>query len=114
MEQSGVVNIMGTLAFRDSSLTVTIDDQLVNVGYFSYLRISADVFVPSDRTVLLSDGIKMGQILYLECTGGAWQLFDNQTLNHVNTSGTRNFAEGDTIQLIWNGTTWLENHFSDN
>jgi hypothetical protein len=113
--QDGTVSIRGSLAFRDSSLVLTSDNQSVNVGSLSYLRIKSNSFAMGDRTALLSDGVAMGQILYLECTGGEWELFDNQVSpNNVNTSGPRTFTEGDTIQLLWNGTVWLEIHYSNN
>lgn len=112
---NGAVQITGSLAFRDSSLMVTADDQLVTIGTLSYLRITSNTFVDADRTLILSGGTMMGQILYLECVDGSWQLFDNQSFpNNVNTAGTRNFDPGDIIQLMWNGVNWLEVHFSDN
>jgi hypothetical protein len=112
---NGTVQITGSLAFRDSSLMVTADDQLVTVGSLSYLRIASNTFIETDRTLRLSAGTIMGQILYLECVDGAWQLFDNQSFpNNVNTEGTRNFDPGDMIQLIWNGVHWLEVHYSHN
>ena len=107
----GTVNIRGSLAFRDSSFQVTSDDQNVNVGALSYLRIEADVFTAATRTVLLSNGLVMGQILFLECTGGSWEL---QDFNNLEIQNTRTFSEGDTMQLLWNGTKWLELHYSDN
>ena len=61
--QDGTVSIRGSLTFRDSSLVLTSDNQSVNVGSLSYLRIKSNSFAMGDRTALLSDGVAMGQIL---------------------------------------------------
>ena len=33
---------------------------------------------------------------------------------NVNLQQTRELYGGDTLTLIWNGTTWLETNYSDN
>jgi hypothetical protein len=107
------MRVGGALSLKNEAETMTSDNQLITVGSRGYIRVASDTGSSSNRTALLSDGTASGQILYLECNcaAAAWELPD---AGNINLPATRTFNSGNVIQLLWNGTTWLEVHFSDN
>jgi hypothetical protein len=95
---------------------ITADNQLVTVGNSSYLRISSNSSPAFNRTIELSNGLVIGQLLYIECneaTGDAFEIFDG-AISNANTAGTISMGGGDMIQLMWNGTDWLQISYSNN
>lgn len=111
--KNGNMRVGGALSLKNGSEMILSDNQAVDVGGHGYIRIAALFAInASDRTVILSDGTAIGQILYLECSTNKWQLLDGTS--NTNLSEDHNFENGDMIQLVWNGTDWLEVHYSDN
>jgi hypothetical protein len=107
------MRVGGAFSLKNGAEAMTTDNQLITIGARGYIRVSSDTGIASNRTALLSDGTAPGQILYLECncTAAAWELPDS---GNINLPSTRTFNSGNIIQLLWNGTQWLEVHFSDN
>ncbi|MCB0689348.1 MAG: hypothetical protein KDC53_22575 [Saprospiraceae bacterium] len=104
---------MKALVFEYDSLVVNADNELVDMKSFSYLKIGATFDAdPNNRTVILANGSYTGQVLILQCIQNNWQLLDGTS--NVNLPANRVLSVSDTIQLIWNGSTWLETHFSNN
>ena len=110
-----VLDVNGGLSIEpNSSITLTADNQSVNVGDESYLRIASDNATSTNRTITLTDGLVTGQILFIECTSNAMEVADNAATNNTNTTITHAMGSGDVIQLIWNGTDWIEVSFANN
>jgi hypothetical protein len=100
-------------------MQITSDNQLLTISDTSapYIRIGSNTAAASSRTLLLSNGVDVGQTIVLECAcaAAAWELLDNPSpAGNVNLVSDRTFDKGNIIQLMWNGTDWLEVHFSDN
>lgn len=83
----------------------------------SYLRIESDNS-PSQRSIVLSSGLQVGQIIIIECiTAGGFdgiRIIDNVGTHNTNTEGTRDLYENDIIMMIWNGSAWTEIAYNDN
>jgi hypothetical protein len=119
------VMIDASLTLKHGSESIVSNNQQVNVGDRTYIRINVGNQFSQFPFVKLSDGNNIGQILILESTGfiSTWQLDDNSDditlpghfgIGNINLHENRILSSGDVIQLIWNGTEWLEMYFSDN
>ena len=107
----------GAIAVDDiGNIEITADNQVVTIGNSSYLRLSSNLSPASARTIVLSDGLVVGQIAFIECneTGiEGFEILDGAGSN-TNTTGTIAMGAGDMIQLMWNGTDWLQISYSNN
>lgn len=111
LQVNGAVSIL-----PNASTLVNANNFLITVGNNSYMRIGTND-VPANRAVVLSDGLQFGQLLMIECTAptpNGIRIVDNAAANNTNTSGNHDLQPGDVITLLWNGTDWLEQNFSDN
>ena len=111
------LHVNGALTLNDvGNVTITADNQVVTVGNSSYLRLSSDSNVSTSRTIVLTDGLEVGQILFIECneTGiDSFEIGDSASTN-TNTTGTIQMTSSDVIQLIWNGADWMQVSYSNN
>jgi hypothetical protein len=118
------MDIHGALSLRPrTTLTqgtvdpVTSNDFNYTVENRSYLRIDSDNS-PSQRAIVLSDGLQIGQIIVIECVavGGfnGIRIVDNVGTHNTNTNGTYDLYENDIIVMIWNGDAWTEVSYTDN
>lgn len=110
------VEVNGGFTLDDASVTANADNQIITVGNQSYLRINGNA-AATTRTLILSDGLAIGQILIIECasTGvNGIELPDNDATNNMNLVAARTMGPSDVIQLLWNGTFWAEMYFSNN
>ena len=101
------LDIDGAVAVRANAMNVTADNQAVTVGNRSYLKLTADG-APTSRTVTLSNGASEGQILIISVIGTGANGIELADSGNLNLSGTAQLDNGDTIQLIWDGTSWNE------
>lgn len=100
-----------TTLTQGTTTTINADNFDYIVHNRSYLRIDSDDS-PSDRSLVLSDGLQVGQIIIIECiaTGGfnGVRIVDNTGTHNTNTnSGTVDLYENDIIGMIWNGSDWI-------
>lgn len=90
----------------------------ITVGDRSYFRIASDGGSCSGlgcgvcggtvlRSVTLTNGQQVGQMLILECTSNEFRIADGGNIN-TDGLGCFNATANDIITFIWNGTTWLE------
>ncbi|HQW03057.1 MAG TPA: hypothetical protein PLR30_11295, partial [Saprospiraceae bacterium] len=111
------LHVNGAIAMDDiGNVEITGDGQAVTIGNSSYLRISSNASPASARSIVLSNGLVVGQIVFIECneTGvDEFEILDGAGSN-ANTSGTIAMGAGDMIQLMWNGTDWLQISYSNN
>jgi hypothetical protein len=118
------MDIHGALSLRPrttltqgTTVPVTSNNFNYTVENRSYLRIDSDNS-PSQRAIVLSDGLQIGQIIVIECVavGGfdGIRLIDNAGTHNTNTDGTRDLYENDTVIMIWNGDAWTELAYNDN
>jgi hypothetical protein len=109
------LHVNGALAILpNTGIVVNADNYNLTVGNESYIRLSGDGASAASRTITLSNGLAVGQILFIECTNNGVQIDDNVTTNNTNVNVVHTLAINDVIQLLWNGTDWLEVSFSDN
>lgn len=109
------LQVNGAVVLNDlNTANITVDGQTVTVGNSSYLRLTSTSGTANQRTIVLTNGLDIGQILMIECTSNAIEIADNAGTNNTNTAGTRAMGVGDVITLIWNGTDWLETSFTNN
>lgn len=108
------IDINGGLATRSSGsiVNLTADNQTVTVGDRSYIRLASDSAVAGDRTFILTQSTRDGHRLVLEWTGtNAAELVDDSAQsgggNH-RLSATWTPTQYDTLELISNGTDWVE------
>ncbi|MBK8547731.1 MAG: hypothetical protein IPL63_10215 [Saprospiraceae bacterium] len=112
---TGNANV-GGLTLNAGSVSVTSNDQIVNVGSGSYLKLSSNSTTATDRTIILSDGLTAGQILMIESTSTGANVFEilDGAGSNTNTTGTITMTSGDMIQLLWNGSDWLQVSYANN
>ncbi len=109
------LDVNGSFAISPNATNnITTDNQLVTVGNESYLRISSNNTTASSRTITLSNGLVAGHHLIIECFSNNIEVADNAGTNNTNTTITHAMGVGDVIEMIWNGSDWLELAFSDN
>ncbi len=112
------LDVNGALRLRPTTVALTADNQVVTVGDRSYIRLSSDNATAANRTFVLAQGAGAGHGLTLEWTGtNAGELVDDSAVsgggNH-RLSATWTPTQYDTLQLIWNGTDWIETSRSVN
>jgi hypothetical protein len=104
------------LTVNSSTVALTVDNQTVTVGSGSYLKLSSNTTTATDRTIILSNGVNTGQILFIESTSTSTNVFEilDGAGSNTNTTGTITMTSGDMIQLLWNGSDWLQVSYSSN
>ncbi len=111
------LHVNGALAVDDiGNIEVTSDNQTITIGNSSYLRLSSNLSPASARTIVLSDGLVVGQIVFIECNengSDAFEIIDGG-LSNTNLAATIAMTGGDIVQLMWNGTGWLQISYSNN
>jgi hypothetical protein len=107
------LDIDGAIATRPLLANVTVDNQVITVGNRSFIRVTSD-FLPTNRTITLTNGLQDGQqlILRISATGPNGVELDDTT--NMNLSGLAQLDDGDTLTLIWDGTQWFETGRSNN
>ncbi len=115
------LDVLGALSLRDDGTNVSInsDNQLVTIGNRGHIRLSSNdgTLNGSFRTITLSDGVVIGQLLIIEnadATSDAFEVADDPVNRNTNTSGNRQIDIGDIITLMWTGTFWNELSYADN
>jgi len=110
------LHVKGAIAFDSSAINIFIDNQYISVGNRGYLKLSSDSPTASSRTIVLSDGLAVGQLLIIECISpaNAIEVADNTVTNNTNMQSSRVLQQNDVVQLIWNGVDWLEMYYANN
>lgn len=108
------LQINGGLAVEPVTVSVTADNQLITVGDRTFLLLSSNSATANSRTLNLSNGLLVGQLLFLQCSAGAVEVQDNDAVSNSNLGATRALGVNDQLHLIWNGTSWLEVAFANN
>ncbi len=104
------VSVNGGIAIGTcDSITVTADNQAVTVGNNSTIFLNSNNSSAGNRTIILSNGLVMGQILFLvnidRDNNDGVQLLDN---SNTKLSGNISMNKDDTITLMWNGLDWIQ------
>ncbi len=112
------LDMEGALTIRQNAAptALTIDNQLLNVGNVGHFGLSSNTGVIGARTLTLSDGLVIGQLLIITNIGltGNFEVADDPVNRNTNTPGNRTINTGDVIVLIWGGNFWNEVSFGDN
>ncbi len=91
------------------SINVTSDNLAVTVGNNSTIFLKSDNGTPTSRTIVLSDGLIMGQLLILinidRDANDAVEVRDN---TNTKLNGNWQADKDDTLILMWNGLDWVE------
>jgi len=104
------------LSVNSGTVSLTVDNQTVTVGNSSYLKLSSNTTTATDRTIILSNGVNTGQILFIESTSTSTNVFEilDGAGSNTNTTGTITMTSGDMIQILWNGSDWLQVSYANN
>jgi hypothetical protein len=111
------LDVNGALTLRPAAaaLAVLVDNQLVDAGNRSYLRLNSNSTTATSRTLVLADGAQPGQLLYLEgantLNNAQCELLDT---GNVNLPANRTISYVDVLTLLWNGSQWLEVSYTNN
>ena len=89
-----------------ATVSVTSDGQTVTVSDNSFLMLDSDNSTATSRTVVLSDGLQTGQILIIECTGGAVEFLEG-TSNAQVSATPLTLNNNDTALFIWDSVDWI-------
>jgi hypothetical protein len=116
---NGTAYLNTTIIEEISDISLTSDNQVINVSDNTYLRLTSDSSIETSRTIRLSNGTAIGHLLMIECDEGSsgtegFEIIDEGTIWNTNTSGSFIMNSGDTALFIWNGTDWLLVRRSDN
>lgn len=97
---------------KPTTVSLTADNQSVSTTATSLIYLNSNNATAANRTFTLTAGID-GQQLQLACVANACELLDSGT---ANLSATWTAGVGDTLQLVYCGTTatWLETARSNN
>lgn len=102
------------LGYIPQTVTITTDNQVLNVTTKNYVILSSDNANANNRTVILSRGSVFGQQLIIEFIGAnTCQFTDDSTLSgggNLRIAGGFNMTSFDILGLIWNGVDWVQ-HF---
>jgi hypothetical protein len=116
--QQTSLHVNGGVVLEAASVTVTADNFLINVGNRSYLKVNSDFPTATGRTILLSDGLFIGQILYIEgaiTLGNQFEILEPTSNVQCGFPGTSLVMTlNDIAHFIWNGTDWLLVSYSGN
>jgi len=97
------------------SIEVTSDNFTVTVGNNSSIFLKSNNAAATNRTILLSNGLVMGQMLILvnidRDNNDGVELRDN---TNTKLSGNLQFGKDDTATLMWNGLDWIQLAFTNN
>lgn len=112
------LHVGGGFATTRTTVSLTADNQVVTTSNASYIALSSNNATATNRTFVLSQGSVAGHRLTLEWVGtNAGELVDDSAVsgggNH-RLSATWTPTQYDIIELIWNGTDWLELNRSTN
>ncbi|MBK8599631.1 MAG: hypothetical protein IPN80_02930, partial [Flavobacterium sp.] len=113
------MDVLGALTLRDdgSNIVLTIDNQLISVNGRGHIRLSSNDLVATNRTIGLSDGAVIGQLLIIENADSgldSFEVLDDAVNRNTNTSGSRAMGPGDIIMLMWTGNFWSEVSYANN
>lgn len=107
------LEVSGALTLTRTSLTAPANNSTVTVGDNSFLFITTPT--TGSSTIILSEGLKAGQLLFIMCTGGAGTIsLTDSTSNVLLSSSPYAMGSTDTIFLIYNGASWVEVSRSNN
>lgn len=94
------------IAPRGITFTATTDNFPVTIDNESYIRVSqTGGTLATDRTIVLSNGLAIGQLLYVECTAGFIEFLEGTS--NVQCGAAVTMGSNDIAHFIWNGTDWL-------
>ncbi len=110
------LSVYGGLSIgKCDSVALTSDNQVISVGNTSSIFFSSNTATSSQRTIILGDGLVMGQMLILinidRDANDAMEVPDN---NNTKLSGTITMNKDDTLTLMWNGLDWIQLAFTNN
>jgi hypothetical protein len=109
-----LLDVNGGFALREgSTVNVGPGTTTITVGDRSYIRAIAGV----NSNAILSNGLRIGQLLYLQHLGGLTGIItiaDNAATTNCNLVTNRSLGPQDTLTLIWDGNDWVEVAYADN
>jgi hypothetical protein len=113
--QQTSLHVNGGLVLERVTVTASTDDFPVTVGNRSYFIISGTAMVAAvNRTIILSNGLSAGQMLYIEC-GTVGSIEFRPSTNLTLPGGLAiTMTPLDVLHLIWDGIRWVTVSFSDN
>ena len=104
------LDVDGGLVLRSMEVTISSSPQTITVGDNSFI-----VCTPTsgNMTIVLGDGVRVGQILYLTSTTTSVNITTGSNVKRVldpNNGNPLSFVldANDILHLIWNGNDWLE------
>jgi hypothetical protein len=95
---------------------VNADNFTLTVGDRSYIKLDSDNSTPGNRTLILSNGLANGQLLFLEVVSGTNLIDFTSGASNMILGSTGNKNNNDTYLLIWDGGSldWVQVAASDN
>ena len=113
-----LLDVDGAITVRPpATIAVVADNQAVTVGNRSSIVLESNG-LPANRTITLSNGLQTGQLLFIAVTGtvaaNGIEIVDDPAGANTNLSGLAQLVDGAVLQLLWNGTDWLEVSRSNN
>jgi len=109
--KNGNTKVGGALTLDNHLVTVTAPSATIDIGEKSFISLD-NTNEAAIVDITLGNGAFSGQILILTSTGVDCQLTDGNNVELA--SSTRDIFTEDTIQLLWDGSDWLEIAYSNN
>ena len=102
----------GLTITNTATFTANVDNFTVTVGNNSYIFVVSDNASAANRTLVLSNGLAVGQMLFLQANSTATNFFSLtegvSNVDFVGGAGANfDFNGADIIQLLWNGNDWI-------
>jgi hypothetical protein len=96
-----------------AAINITSDNFALTVGNRSTINITSNSNVANSRTIVLSNGLANGQLLFILFTGSS-NVADIPDSGNCRLSGNMPFGVDETLSLMWNGSNWVELSRSSN
>ncbi len=111
------LTVAGGMAIaNNATFAANADNFGITVGNNSYIFVNSDSATATARTLVLSNGLVIGQMLFLQSnTAGTTNFFELlEGTSNVDLAGTTlSFNGSDIVQLIWNGNDWILINFQN-
>ncbi len=90
-----------------AAINITSDNFALTVGNNSTINITSNSNVANSRTIVLSNGLANGQLLFILFTGSS-NVADIPDSGNCRLAGNMPFGVDETLSLMWNGSNWVE------
>lgn len=95
-------------------VSLAADNTVVDVSNYSAVKITSDNTTAANRTFTITNGPRVGQMLFLTLISGSSTTCQLADSGNVALSAAWEPLQDDTLTLVWQGSKWVEMCRADN